>query len=174
MDENVEDYREIIDIDERQFQKISVERHIYPIPVDEVSEDSLERKLETVWPNLGCPTHVCSSHSKSLTVKKYNEQEEEERQVSQHLLFQELFDDKLFFPPIASPKKVLECGYGRGSWAVSMAQTYENCKVSNKYSRWAYLYQTRFEKVFFGFSSFQLIPNRINFAANSLFIQAER
>ena len=38
MDEAVENYRQTIDIDERQFQKISVDRQIYLVPVDEVNQ----------------------------------------------------------------------------------------------------------------------------------------
>jgi hypothetical protein len=61
--------------------------------------------------------------------------EEEERLEVQHnviqRLFAELSPDALFFPPIDYPTRILDCGYGRGQWAVAMAETYTDSRVSN-------------------------------------------
>jgi hypothetical protein len=51
--------------------------------------------------------------------------------VQQDLLFAEVFG-KLFFPQLEYPKRVLECGYGSGSWAVTMAQMYVDSEVRFK------------------------------------------
>jgi hypothetical protein len=58
------------------------------------------------------------------------EQEEEERLIQQYRVFYELFDGKLFFPPLQYPRRILDCGYGQGNWAVTMAQTYHQSEVS--------------------------------------------
>ncbi len=55
---------------------------------------------------------------------------EEDRQVVHHRMLHELFEERLFFPPIAYPRRVLDCGYGRGQWAVAMAQCYDQTEVS--------------------------------------------
>ena len=54
MDQDIEDYRQTVEIDEREFQRISIDRSIYPIPIDEVSKDSQAQIRETVWPNAHC------------------------------------------------------------------------------------------------------------------------
>ncbi|KAF2091998.1 S-adenosyl-L-methionine-dependent methyltransferase [Saccharata proteae CBS 121410] len=56
--------------------------------------------------------------------------EEGDRLESQHDILRYLFDGRLFFPPISYPTKVLECGYGRGNWALEMAQTYTQSEVT--------------------------------------------
>ncbi|KAF2019332.1 S-adenosyl-L-methionine-dependent methyltransferase [Aaosphaeria arxii CBS 175.79] len=55
---------------------------------------------------------------------------EEERLHLQHELLLRVCDQKLFFPPIEYPLSVLDCGYGRGEWAVAMAENYEECEVT--------------------------------------------
>ncbi|KAI1986315.1 hypothetical protein LOZ53_004733 [Ophidiomyces ophidiicola] len=47
----------------------------------------------------------------------------------QHRVFSKVFDHRLIFPPIDCPKKILECGYGSGAWAVEVAEQYESCDV---------------------------------------------
>ncbi|KAF2455185.1 S-adenosyl-L-methionine-dependent methyltransferase [Lineolata rhizophorae] len=86
-----QEYKDTVDIHDRMFQKISVDRRIYCVPVDE---------------------------------------EEEERLILQNQIMHYLFEEKLYFPDIPYPDKVLECGYGRASWAVQMAQTYEDCEIT--------------------------------------------
>jgi hypothetical protein len=56
-------------------------------------------------------------------------QEEEERLITQHRLFLDIFDGRLFFPPLQYPRRILDLGYGRGNWAVTMAQTYHDSEV---------------------------------------------
>lgn len=56
-------------------------------------------------------------------------QEEAERLEIQHRVFQRVFDDRLVFPPIPRLRRVLDCGYGSGSWAAETAEQYPNCEV---------------------------------------------
>ncbi|ORY00663.1 S-adenosyl-L-methionine-dependent methyltransferase [Clohesyomyces aquaticus] len=58
------------------------------------------------------------------------DEREEERLESQHALFLRLCGNRLFFPNIESPRKILDCGYGRGEWAVAMAEEYEDSEVT--------------------------------------------
>ncbi|KAI9774595.1 MAG: hypothetical protein M1840_002844 [Geoglossum simile] len=39
------------------------------------------------------------------------------------------FDGRLIFPPIPEPKKILDCGFGTGSWATEVAEQYPECEV---------------------------------------------
>jgi len=54
---------------------------------------------------------------------------EEERLETQHDLILRFCGNRLFFPRINNPRKILECGYGRGDWAVAVAEEYEDCEV---------------------------------------------
>lgn len=56
-------------------------------------------------------------------------QDEEERLIDQHHMLYHLFRERLYFPPIPYPRRVLDCGYGRGSWALTMAQHYAEAQV---------------------------------------------
>ncbi|OMP88818.1 hypothetical protein BK809_0005539, partial [Diplodia seriata] len=58
------------------------------------------------------------------------QQDEEQRLESQHQILRYLFEGRLFFPPIQRPTKILDCGYGRGNWALEMAQTYPDSEVT--------------------------------------------
>ncbi|MCJ1370701.1 hypothetical protein MMC20_001914 [Loxospora ochrophaea] len=55
--------------------------------------------------------------------------EETDRLLLQHQVFDILFDNKLIFPPITNPRTVLDCGYGAASWAVDVAENYPDCTV---------------------------------------------
>ncbi|KAF2264042.1 S-adenosyl-L-methionine-dependent methyltransferase [Lojkania enalia] len=55
---------------------------------------------------------------------------EEERLETQHDIIFRLCGNRLFFPRINDPQKILECGYGRGDWAVAVAEDYEDCEVT--------------------------------------------
>ncbi|KAG0133499.1 S-adenosyl-L-methionine-dependent methyltransferase [Tuber indicum] len=54
---------------------------------------------------------------------------ERERQEAQHEIFKLVFDRKLIFPPVHNPGKILDCGYGSGSWATDVAMKYPHCDV---------------------------------------------
>lgn len=64
-------------------------------------------------------------------VKLMIQQQEEQRLENQHQLLRYLFDDRLFFPPVKCPRRILECGYGRGHWALDMALNYPHSEVSS-------------------------------------------
>lgn len=57
-------------------------------------------------------------------------QDEAERLELQQRVFNKVFDDRLIFPPIRRPRRILDCGYGAGAWAVEVAEQHPNCEVS--------------------------------------------
>ncbi|KAJ2898899.1 UMTA methyltransferase [Zalerion maritima] len=46
-------------------------------------------------------------------------------------VFNLVFDNRLIFPPIHRLRRILECGYGAGGWAIATAQAHPTCEVSN-------------------------------------------
>ncbi|KAF2278817.1 S-adenosyl-L-methionine-dependent methyltransferase [Westerdykella ornata] len=58
------------------------------------------------------------------------DEREELRLESQHDILFRFFDHKLYLPRVREPRKVLECGYGTGDWAVAMAEEFEDCEVT--------------------------------------------
>lgn len=57
------------------------------------------------------------------------DEEEAERLELQHQVFNKVFDNRLIFPPIPRPRKVLDCGYGTASWAIEAAERHPECEV---------------------------------------------
>lgn len=55
-----------------------------------------------------------------------------------HEIFNMMFDNRLIFPPIPRPRRILECGSGSGAWAMEVAEQYPECEVCepffNKFS----------------------------------------
>lgn len=39
------------------------------------------------------------------------------------------FDNRLIFPPLNRPRRVLECGYGTAAWAIAVAEQYPRAEV---------------------------------------------
>lgn len=58
------------------------------------------------------------------------DEEEAYRLENQHRVFNLVFDGRLIFPPVTSPKNVLDCGYGAASWAMELAESYPDCQAS--------------------------------------------
>lgn len=60
-----------------------------------------------------------------------NDELEEDRLAAQHSIMSRLFGDRLFFPgiQIASPRSILDLGYGGGDWCVQCAEEFEDCEV---------------------------------------------
>ncbi|KAH8173327.1 methyltransferase domain-containing protein [Sarocladium implicatum] len=46
-----------------------------------------------------------------------------------HSIFSIVFDDRLIFPPVRSPRRILDCGCGGGHWAVAVAQQYPQSEI---------------------------------------------
>ncbi|GAB1318836.1 hypothetical protein MFIFM68171_09046 [Madurella fahalii] len=46
-----------------------------------------------------------------------------------HGIFNMMFDNRLIFPPIPRPRRILECGSGSGAWAMEVAEQYPECEV---------------------------------------------
>ncbi|OJD18813.1 hypothetical protein AJ78_01220 [Emergomyces pasteurianus Ep9510] len=55
--------------------------------------------------------------------------DEIERLELQHRVLSKVFDNRLVFPPVHSLRRVLDCGYGNGAWAVEVAEQYPACEV---------------------------------------------
>lgn len=46
-----------------------------------------------------------------------------------HSVLCRLFDGRLIFPPVNEPKRILDCGFGAGDWALDVARAYPDCEV---------------------------------------------
>ncbi|SPQ23682.1 d8484310-72a4-40f8-8227-25c48514d0b9 [Thermothielavioides terrestris] len=46
-----------------------------------------------------------------------------------HGVFNMMFDNRLIFPPIPRPRRILDCGSGSGAWAMEVAEQYPECEV---------------------------------------------
>lgn len=107
-------YLEIVTIHDRVFQKYSIDHSVHLVPVDEVN---------------GHPWLLVGTISPAS-------QEEASRLETQHRIFNLVFDGRLIFPPVTSPKNVLDCGYGAASWAVELAEVYPDCQASLSHIAW--------------------------------------
>ncbi|EPS35435.1 hypothetical protein H072_11185 [Dactylellina haptotyla CBS 200.50] len=57
------------------------------------------------------------------------DEDEADRLNRQHALFRRMFDNRLVFPPLEEPKRILDCGYGSGAWAIEAAETYPDAEI---------------------------------------------
>ncbi|KAK4166017.1 S-adenosyl-L-methionine-dependent methyltransferase [Cladorrhinum sp. PSN259] len=57
------------------------------------------------------------------------DEDEVERLVYQHQVFNMIFENRSIFPPIPRPRRILECGSGSGAWAIEVAEEYPECEV---------------------------------------------
>jgi hypothetical protein len=57
------------------------------------------------------------------------EQDEIDRLQYMHGIFNMMFDNRLIFPPVPRPRRILECGSGSGAWAMEVAEQYPECEV---------------------------------------------
>ncbi|RFU77380.1 methyltransferase [Trichoderma arundinaceum] len=55
--------------------------------------------------------------------------EEIARLGEMHAMLSTVFDNRLIFPPISKPEKILECGFGAADWAVDVAEQYPDAVV---------------------------------------------
>lgn len=46
-----------------------------------------------------------------------------------HVVLSIVFESQLLFPPITRPRRILECGFGAGDWAIDVARQYQTCEV---------------------------------------------
>ncbi|KEY74257.1 hypothetical protein S7711_00414 [Stachybotrys chartarum IBT 7711] len=51
------------------------------------------------------------------------------RLETMHGVFRVVFDGRLIFPPVRSPRRILDCGSGGGDWAVEVAEQYPESEV---------------------------------------------
>src|SRR3569833_3022120 len=101
---------ETVTINGRDYHAHAINNGAYFTPIDEVT-------------TLLCKRNITWAERFSYI------QNEVERLRIQHDVFNRLFDGRLFFPPIRRPRRVLECGFGTASWAVDVAEAYQNCEV---------------------------------------------
>ncbi|ODA77938.1 hypothetical protein RJ55_06541 [Drechmeria coniospora] len=57
------------------------------------------------------------------------DEDEIERLELMHATLRGVFDNRLLFPPILSPRRILDCGCGAGGWAVEVARKFPKCEV---------------------------------------------
>ncbi|PHH85918.1 hypothetical protein CDD83_10996 [Cordyceps sp. RAO-2017] len=57
------------------------------------------------------------------------DEEEISRLELMHSVLCRVFDDRLIFPPVGAPNRVLDCGCGAGDWAVDVARRFPECEV---------------------------------------------
>jgi hypothetical protein len=115
---NIREDLRLTTIHGREFQKFSIDRRIYCVPVDDVSF------LTSV---VGVFAVVVPSPLRSAADTF---QEEENRLGLQHDIMLRMMSGRLYYPPVENPRSVLECGYGFGDWALSLAEDFEDCLVS--------------------------------------------
>jgi ubiquinone/menaquinone biosynthesis C-methylase UbiE len=65
---------------------------------------------------------------------KTSTKEEAEHLELMHSVFCRVFDDRLIFPPVRAPKRVLDCGFGAGDWAFEVARAFPDCEVQEIYA----------------------------------------
>ncbi len=47
-------------------------------------------------------------------------------------MFNLMFDNRLIFPTMPRPRRVLDCGYGSGAWAIEVAEQNPECEVGER------------------------------------------
>lgn len=54
-----------------------------------------------------------------------------------HEVFNRVFDNRLIFPPLPTPRRILDCGFGAASWAIDVAEQFPTCEVRPYYPLFA-------------------------------------
>ncbi|KAF6841990.1 UMTA methyltransferase [Colletotrichum plurivorum] len=57
------------------------------------------------------------------------DEDEMERLQMMHIVLSIVFENSLIFPPITRPRRILECGFGVGDWAIEVAEQHPSCEV---------------------------------------------
>ncbi|KAL6691820.1 S-adenosyl-L-methionine-dependent methyltransferase [Trichoderma pleuroticola] len=60
------------------------------------------------------------------------DEEEMTRLGEMHSMLRTVFDNRLIFPPVSRPQKILECGFGAADWAIDVAEHYPDAEVRAK------------------------------------------
>jgi tRNA G46 methylase TrmB len=95
----------------REFQSYAVDNGVYFGPVDDVSRSSVSLEADLT------------------RFSAVEMQDEIERLQYLHSVFNMVFENRLIFPPIPRPRRILECGSGSGDWAAEVAEQYPECEV---------------------------------------------
>lgn len=105
-----ETFTEIVEHCGRTYQHYSLKNDTYFAPIDEVGAKTLPMSQSSAESNISC-------------------QDEISRLEVMHGVLSGLFDRRLIFPPIRSPRRVLDCGCGTGDWAMEVATQYPDSEV---------------------------------------------
>ncbi|CAG1971502.1 unnamed protein product [Fusarium graminearum] len=103
-------FTEIVEHCGRTYQHYSLKNDTYFAPIDEVGAKTLPMSQSSAESNISC-------------------QDEISRLEVMHGVLSGLFDRRLIFPPIRSPRRVLDCGCGTGDWAMEVATQYPDSEV---------------------------------------------
>lgn len=103
-------FRETVVVNGRTYQQLALERGTTFTPCDDVWSEPITSQKSVINPD--CPL-----------------QAERERLDRLHRILQLVFDHRLIFPPVESPQRILDCGYGSGAWALEVAEKYPECQV---------------------------------------------
>ncbi|KAF6837504.1 UMTA methyltransferase [Colletotrichum musicola] len=57
------------------------------------------------------------------------DEDEMERLQMMHIVLSIVFENSLIFPPVTRPRRILECGFGVGDWAIEVAEQHPSCEV---------------------------------------------
>ncbi|KAJ0161439.1 hypothetical protein CTA2_6203 [Colletotrichum tanaceti] len=96
----------------REYQRYAVDNGAYFAPMDEVRNTT--SPVTAFLLRLTFPTGL---------------QDEVERLQIMHVVLSVVFENQLLFPPIPRPRRILDCGFGSGDWAIEVAQRHPNCEV---------------------------------------------
>jgi ubiquinone/menaquinone biosynthesis C-methylase UbiE len=44
-------------------------------------------------------------------------------------ILNQTFDNRLIFPPLSRPRRILDLGYGNAAWALEVAEQHPRCEV---------------------------------------------
>ncbi|OIW32463.1 S-adenosyl-L-methionine-dependent methyltransferase [Coniochaeta ligniaria NRRL 30616] len=58
------------------------------------------------------------------------DEHEADRHRFMHEVFNRMFDNRLIFPPLPAPRRILDCGFGSASWAIDVAEQFPTCEVT--------------------------------------------
>ncbi|OLN95530.1 Demethylmenaquinone methyltransferase 3 [Colletotrichum chlorophyti] len=105
-------FLETITYQGREYQRYAVDNGAYFAPIDEVKEMTSSWKRFVSW-----------------LIRLTGYQDEIERLQLMHVVLSIVFENRLLFPPVTRPRRILECGSGTCDWAIDVAQQYPTCEV---------------------------------------------
>ncbi|KAL5596704.1 hypothetical protein BROUX41_006604 [Berkeleyomyces rouxiae] len=96
---------------------------------DDISEITSDDPLAEAMLEYGGSSYHAFSFMKHIHYEPVDE-EEGQRQTSNHAVMCAAYNDRLIHRPIPYPKRILDCGAGSCTWAIEVARMYPHCKVT--------------------------------------------